>query len=487
MKRFVLLTAVLLLSVLVLVACDQGTETTEPIETTTVTTTSGSSSEAEKLQEEINEYKALMKKDIARAETIANATVEKYGRDLGGFGYTLAHKYNTKTDSKVGTASVWGYTAYYAMINRLIDVTEKNSTANKTFEKLSNTVYTGFRNYEGTGTIKTYLGSREETMYGVNRAGIPGKANIEGDQAVYDDQMWIIRETIYRYQQTGDEKYFNEARRLADICILGWDYTLDKNGKEYGGIPWGPSYASKHTCSNAPIIKPLVEIYEILKAKDSRDADYYLDWAKKIYTFARTQLKLSNNLYGDLLGSDRKEITGSNGKLQYVTTAQGRVNDITYSYNTGAMISGGAALYKATGETSYLKEAEASARSAYNSFCKTNSYAPFYPNNTETVWFNLVLLQGFLDLYEFNSSLTSKMIQSFQKMLDYAFTKHQKDGFLPRDMLLGWYKHSDEASKKYDEESNAMDQVSYAQIYAMLALWHADRIEALEAELALLQ
>lgn len=500
MKRCLFMAVLVCLLALLFVACGDAVTTTDPSTTQTLspsesaqTTTASKNTETTTASvttdDTVNEAKraeleALMKKDIARAEVIGNATIKSYGKQAGGaFGYVLSEKFNTKTNKAQGTSSVWHYTSYYAMISRLIDITEKSDAAYETFETLSSQVYNGFGNYSGTGNIITYLGTVNVTMYGVHRAALSGKANIEGDQSVYDDQMWIIRENIYRYQQSGDQKYLDEAIRLCKICINGWDYTLDENDEEYGGIPWGPIYATKHTCSNAPIIKPLVEIYEILKAKNDQNAQYYLDWAEKIYIFTRNNLKNPNNLYGDLVGTQRVERTGSNGKKYYVTLGTAGADGKEYTYNTGAMISGAVALYKATGRSSYLTQAKSSSSAAYRTFCmgKTTK-APYYPNDTQTIWFNLVLLQGFLDLYEVVPETAEQYIMSFQYWLDHAYDNYLKNGFLPRDTVNGWYNHEKESKEKFDELTNVMDQSSYAQMYAMLALWAEQRINEIDAK-----
>ena len=316
-------------------------------------------------------------------------------------------------------------------------------------------------------------------MYGVHRAETKGAARVDGINAVYDDQEWIIRENIYAFQLTGDETYLDEALRLCKICIDGWDYTMNPSTKsEYGGIPWGPGYASKHTCSNAPIVMPLVEIYEILHEQGNANADFYLDWAIRIYKYTRATFENKNHLYGDNVGSFR-ELQGD----RYVTTGLAGGDPKEYTYNTGAMISGACALYRATGEKEYLDYARLSVIAAYNSFRSTNSVrvgrelVRFYPDDTETTWFNLVLLQGFMDYYEVDPNHDEKYVMSFQSAMDYAYDQYLKEGFLPRDYLNGW-----DSNSNYDKNKNVMDQASASQIYAMLAQWHASRIALLTAE-----
>src|SRR5690606_27358538 len=109
---------------------------------------------------------------------------------------------------------------------------------------------------------------------------------------------------------------------LTEYVLDGWDCTRDANGEERGGIPWGPGYVSKHSCSNGPMVSPLVWLHEIYKDKsdeityryvDSEDkqtrlsetvkkADYCLDFAKKVYAFQKKLLLRSDGVYDDMMG-----------------------------------------------------------------------------------------------------------------------------------------------------------------------------------------
>ena len=100
-----------------------------------------------------------------------------------------------------------------------------------------------------------------------------------------------------------------------------------------------------------------------------------------------------------------------------------------------------------------------------------------YPINSQTTWFNLVLLQGFLDLYEFEPEDALLYIESFQKSLDYAYENYNRDGFLPRNYLSGW------EDSNYDNNKNVMDQASASQMYAMLAIWAQQILDADNAKL----
>ena len=261
-------------------------------------------------------FAVLAAKYAERAEVIGKATLENY-INLTSYKRTkqiaLAETVNTSKSKfqMSGSASVWHYTSFLAMLSRLTAVGTEERAAY--YAEMYPNAVESMKFYEGTANIMNYSGSSMVRMYAVHRAGTKGGANITGVEAVYDDQMWIIREMIYSYKLTGEEDYLEEAERLTDVCLQGWDVTPDSKGNEYGGICWGPGYSSKHTCSNAPLILPLVNLYEIYTEKgDTEKAAYYLDFAVRTYDFTVKHFRLGNYLYGDNMGTQR-QIVG-NGK-----------------------------------------------------------------------------------------------------------------------------------------------------------------------------
>ena len=363
-----------------------------------------------------------------------------------------------------GTSTVWEYTSFLAMTSRLQAV-----TGDDYYDELYKNAYSTLAYYKGKGSVTTYNGTSTQSMYAVNRAERKNTANITGIAAVYDDQMWIIRELIYAYRLTGKTKYLEEAVSLTDVCLDGWDTTLDKDGNEIGGICWGPGYQTKHTCSNAPIIVALVDLYEIYtELGDNDKAGEYLEWAKKVFDFCQKYFIKSDATYGDLVGSSRKE-EGSGKDRHYVTTSQSTNLDQTaYTYNTGAMISGAAALYRATGEDKYFNAAQKSVRAAKRVFGDTGAlegYTLWGLSNRK--WFNLILLEGFIEFYEFDPEECLEIINSFQDMLDYSYDNYLKKGFLPYNLLKGWTKNSEDTNK------NIMEQTSVATMFAELSEFYA--------------
>ncbi len=416
--------------------------------------------------EEKGAYQALVTQNGERALAIGQ-TIEKYYLTGRKDNLTLSEKVNMTTLKGVNTASVWHFTSVVSMTSKLQAINAGGEGAH--YAALYPNLVSALDYYKGTGYVTDYTETRKQTMYAVNKSNTKGTADISGIAAVYDDQMWLIREFVYAYKLNGEESYLTAALELVECCLDGWDTTLDSQGKEYGGICWGPGYQTKHTCSNAPIIEPLVEIYEIFTKEGRENAEYYLEWAEKVYKWT-TRLNTGNGLYGDLLGSERTtEGTGRNA--HYVTTSQSSsIDKTTYTYNTGAMISGAAALYRATGNSSYLRQAKLSAKAAYNELGnhKVKDGYVLYPITSSTTWFNLILLEGFIDLFPYDENC-KEYIQSMQASLDYAYENYlTEEGFLPRDYLRGWIK-----TNSFDSEKNVMDQASAAEMYAILAEFYA--------------
>lgn len=434
--------------------------------------------------DEVSAYAALATQNAERAHVLGSV-IEKYYITGRGDNIKFAMYLNTNSKSTSNVASVWHITSALSMMSKLWTVNAGGKGAD--YASLHGKTLTAMEYYKGTAFIVNYSGNVEQTMYAVNRANSPGTASLADVAAVYDDQMWIVRELVYCYRLTGQEEYLTQALDLTQVCLDAWDTTVDKNGNEVGGIDWGPGYSSKHTCSNAPLIKPLVEIYEIFTAEGRENAQYYLDWAIKIYDWTKDQLLLSNGLYGDLVrppqgrtlvGSGRSKHWESSGPL-------GSLDANTYSYNTGAMISGAATLYRATGEASYLKDAKSCAKKSHTAFTITTKidsekYRQFsafpqqiYRSNT---WFNLVLLEGYIDLFPYDTQC-AKYLDTFQKSLDYAYENHKTaEGLMPRDLYKGWDKTatvSKDDGRRPDLDKDIMDQASYAEMYAALSILYS--------------
>ena len=395
-------------------------------------------------------------------------------------------------------ASVWMYSAAIEAVNAVLNGLKKQHNVGES--KLYEAHYTRYVDllaklhanatyYLGTFTLTSFTQNKEWTVYAVDRAREKGKANVTGVLNVYDDQMWLVHELLEAYHVTGEKRYLDEAEYLTAYVLDGWDCTFDEKGKENGGIPWGPGYVTKHACSNAPMISPLVRLYEIYKKRgdqitahsiDSTDkitritrkekkSDFYLRFAKRIYDWQKAHLLNEKGVYADMMGDCVPECTIAyeivNGTRYRKNTELRKAVGTAFSYNSGTMLSGAADLYRVTNVKSYLEDGKKLADASFRHFAKLGQQVPehySYATDGFSNWFNGVLLRGFTSMYPIYGK-AGTYIDSFQQNLDYGYAHFLKDGFLPNDLLAGW------AMNPNKNDLEGMFMFTYAAQYATLA------------------
>ena len=438
-----------------------------------------------------NQQKAIQ--DIKRSKDIIDATwktcIKGHSKNM-----YLVDTYDTQTGAVSGPSDVWPYTAAieaHCSILEALDAIKDIDPAlyNENFELYKSHLEQLIDNlefYRGSYRLSSYATSDKEwSPFAVPRASSRGAADVSGILNVYDDQMWLARELIRAYRLTNNDKYLSEATYLTDYVLEGWDCWRDESGNEYGGITWGPGYNSKHACSNAPIIQPLVWLYDIYNGSDDkieyfyRDkdnkvvkdirprAEHYLDFAKRVYDWQKTNLLHQSGVYWDMMGADNT-ITVLDGYRQHMDC--GNPTGSLISYNTGTMISGATELFKATKDFAYKSDMEETSKSALNQFSKYvrkyNAYDFATDNTAEkgfTSWFNNVLMRSFADAYPHVANSSAKnALNSFQTALDYAYENHNRDNLLPIHFFNGW---GDETVTK------GFHQFSFASEYAVLSKW----------------
>lgn len=402
---------------------------------------------------------------------------------------------NARSDEK---ASVWMYTSSIEAINAILsglqaqkdngDATlyDKHFTH---FSELLYTLYTNLDYYMGTYTLTSFTQEKSWSIYGVNRASEKGKANVAGIENVYDDQMWLTRELIEAYKLTGKAEYLEKAEYLASYVLDGWDTTRDASGNENGGIPWGPGYVTKHSCSNGPIVSPLVWLHELYAGKsdeveyryiDATDkktrksekvkkSDYYLSYAKKVYNWQKETLLMPEGVFFDLRGGCEPSCDVAyefvNQKKYRANTRLSRSEGQAYSYNTGSMISGATDLYRVTKDAVYLTDAKKMTDDSFKYFAaKGTEVIGYYTYDTSGFnnWFNGVLMRSYTELSP-SYDAAKTYATSFQKNLDYGYKNYLYDGILPNNLLSGW------ENDKNNNSIEGMFMFTFAAEYAILA------------------
>ncbi len=447
-----------------------------------------------------NVTESLAKQNLLRAIQIVDNAINCH---FTGDGMAMARYYNPYTGIRSEEkGSVWMYTSSIEAVNAILHALQTQKDHGDTelydlhftkYTQLLNKLYENAAYYKGTFTLTSYTQTRKWSVYGVDRGGSKGSAFVEGIHNVYDDQQWLIRELVEAYKLTGNNIYLTEAEYLTDYVLDGWDCVPDANGKEYGGITWGPGYVTKHSCSNGPMVSPLVWLYELYKEKDDqityryistdgsrktmnmKKSDYYLKFAKAVYDWQKNNLMRSDGVYYDMMGGcdptcDVVYETVNGVQYRQHVNLRDKVGT-AYSYNTGTMLSGAADLYRVTGISTYLDDASKLTKASFGCFAKKDATVSGYYtyelsgfNN----WFNGVLMRGYIDVYPIFKN-ASVCIGSFQQNLDYGYEKFLYKGFLPTNLLLGW---------SHDNSNNSMEGMftfAFAAEYATLARYEIEK------------
>lgn len=439
-------------------------------------------------------------RSLERAMTVADAAWEKtiVGTPTNLY---MADVCSTQNNERSGPSDVWPYTAAIEAHCSILEALEtaksihpdlyanhRDRYVTRLAQLIDNLEY-----YRGTLTLSSYANRQVWKPFAVPRASNRGRANVSGILNVYDDQMWLARELIRAYRLTGNVSYLAEATSLTDYVLDGWDCWRDGNGREYGGITWGPGYNSKHACSNAPIIQPLVWLHGIYKDRGEeytlhyRDADgerqqeklnrsqAYLDWARKVYAWQKANLLVTSGsdrgVYADMMGAENVIQYVTEGRVQYRAHVDtGSKTGTAYPYNSGTMLAGATELYVATGEDAYLTDLRSLAISCYTRFATTQRGGTRFvefTNNDATAengfmtWFIDVLLRAFIDAepYVENNRLLLAL-DGHLANLDNAFENYNRGNLLPIHLTSGW---------GTEVKTKGFHQFTFASEYAMLA------------------
>lgn len=444
---------------------------------------------------------SVSEQNLTRAMELADNAISSH---FTGDGMAMARYYNpytgVRSDEK---GSVWMYTSAIEAVNailRALQAQKEHGNAAlydehfNTYSEWLDKLIDNMDYYMGTYNLISYTQTKEWSVYGVNRGGSKGSAEVEGTLNVYDDQMWIIRELLEAYDVSGNDAYLEKAEYLTEYVLDGWDCTRNASGEELGGIPWGPGYVTKHSCSNGPVISPLVWLHELYKNKNDevtyryidaadkqtrkteqvKKSDYYLDFAKKIYAWQKNQLLRSDGVYDDMRGGctpgsvETESVDG--GIYRKGTTCPDRVGP-AISYNSGSMLSGGADLYRATGDDTYLEDAKDLSDASFQYFAnlgQTKDGYYTYDISGFNNWYNNVLMRAYVDIYPSYGTVAG-YIDSFQQNLDYGYDNFLYEGFLPTNLLVGW------SLSEGNNNTEGMFSFAFAAEYAILSQYELEK------------
>ena len=164
-----------------------------------------------------------------------------------------------------------------------------------------------------------------------------------GGSTYYDDNGWVGLNLVHAYLLTSATADLTLAQDEFDFAVSGWD-TNPSDGCP-GGVFWEDTAGSQR---NATANGANAELGLELNKLTGNASD--LSWATSMYQWVVTCLGTTGGLYDDHVNAD------------------GSVNTTIWSYNQGVMVGAGVLLATATGNDSYLSQAEQTAAAAVAHF-----------------------------------------------------------------------------------------------------------------------
>jgi uncharacterized protein YyaL (SSP411 family) len=154
-----------------------------------------------------------------------------------------------------------------------------------------------------------------------------------GNDKYYDDNAWLVITFLEAYQTNHDPRYLARAEETLNFVLSGWD---EENG---GGIWWhqGHKDGTKNVCANGPAAVGCLRLAKFREA----EAPALVDKARKIVAWTVGALQAEDGLF-----DDRKVV------------ATGEIKRGKLTYNSALMLRAMLGLYRATGEKTYLEQAQ---------------------------------------------------------------------------------------------------------------------------------
>ena len=178
----------------------------------------------------------------------------------------------------------------------------------------------------------------------------------------YDDNAWVGLDLVLAFHLTGKIVYLRRAEAVMRYEETGWDASG-------GGIYWNDQHLSRNTCSNAPVAELAAYLYRVTNDPS------YLAWAERIYAWESQTL-----------------VDPSNGSVWDHIDPSGKINRALWTYNQGTVIGAGVLLYKLTGNTADLAQAEKTAQFVLTHMVNANGVLVAQPQFNGVLVDNLQLL-----------------------------------------------------------------------------------------------
>lgn len=240
----------------------------------------------------------------------------------------------------------------------------------------------------------------------------------------YDDMEWMALACLRVYELTGDQDYYDALMKM-------WNHIKGaKNDyKGAGGMAWKTDLpASRMSCSNGPGCLLAMKLYQltVTEAKEGweEQAAYYLNFAKEVYSWMTAYLcdTSTGQVYDNLGINDDGTI--------------GTPDQVALSYNQGTFMASALALYNATGEDEYLRNAISFA--SYQVNRKMDSNYPVFSgegNSGDNLLFRGIFVRYFLDMLKqpvndiYTESTKNKFITALRSCSDVVWELAHPEGW----------------------------------------------------------
>jgi len=242
----------------------------------------------------------------------------------------------------------------------------------------------------------------------------------------FDDNIWVARNYLRAYEILGDTWYLEEAIRVNNWVLSGWN-------NEIGGLVWSEDglrddaneqNLERGLSANACAI--IVNATLASLSTKAEDKAFYTEWAEKFYTFCKKMqnLPISHDYWN-----------GIHTKIVNGVRQDGEINKVHYSYNSGSMILANLAMYELTTDENkkaeYLEDAIETAKSAKKTFYRVDGQtAKRYIMGDP--WFAAILNEAYFELGAYDKKAADSYIGNFNNNVTTGYKNRDTEtGLLP--------------------------------------------------------
>lgn len=277
----------------------------------------------------------------------------------------------------------------------------------------------------------------------------------------FDDNIWVARNYLRAYEILGDEWYLEEAIRVNNWVLSGWN-------NELGGLVWSEvgltdqaneQHLERGLSANACGIMVNAMLSQLVE--DPEDKAFYMDWAEKFYNFCK---KMQNT------PASYDYWNGIHTVIENGVRKDGDINRVHFSYNSASMILANLIMYDCTEDEAkkeaYMEDALKTAAAAKKTFYVLDSNAKkmYYQGDP---WFAAILNEAYYELRKYDEKVADRYLDTFTKNVELAYANRDtRTGLCPYQAPweVTWNKN----------ESYVIHQIGFAQEAVIAALYSVE-------------